>query len=59
VDKKLKIVAIVECRMTSSRLPGKILMIAGGKPMLQILTERLLRVPQLDEVVFATTVNQT
>jgi spore coat polysaccharide biosynthesis protein SpsF len=59
VDKKLKIVATVECRKTSSRLHGKILMEAGGKPMLQILAERLLKVPQLDEVVLATTVNQT
>ena len=58
MDKKPKIVATVECRMTSSRLPGKILMKAGGKPMLRILAERLLRVPQLEEVVLATTINQ-
>jgi len=54
-----KIVATVECRMTSSRLPGKVLMEAGGKSMLQILVERLKKVVQIDEIVLATTVNNT
>ena len=54
-----KIIATVECRMTSSRLPGKVLMEAGGKPMLQILVERLKKVNQLNEIVLATTVNKT
>ena len=52
-------IATVECRMTSSRLPGKVFMNAGGKPLLQILVERLRRVPQLDDIVLATTVNKT
>lgn len=43
--------------MTSTRLPGKVLMEAGGKPMLQILIERLSRVPQLDGLIVATTTN--
>ena len=50
-------VATIEARMTSSRLPGKVLMRAGGKPMLQILIERLQRIPELDEIVVATTTN--
>ena len=54
-----KVVAVVEARMTSSRLPGKILMTAGGKPLLQILCERLQRVARIDEIVIATTVNAT
>ncbi len=52
-----KIVATVEARMTSSRLPGKILMEAGGKPLLQILVERLRRAHTVDDVVVATTTN--
>ncbi len=43
--------------MTSSRLPGKVLLPAAGRPLLQILIERLRRAPGLDGVVIATTVN--
>jgi spore coat polysaccharide biosynthesis protein SpsF len=56
---KKRIVATIEARMTSSRLPGKVLMQAAGKPMLQHMIERLQRVPSLDGVVVATTVNAT
>jgi spore coat polysaccharide biosynthesis protein SpsF len=54
---RVKCVATVEARMTSSRLPGKVLLPAAGKPMLQILLERLAAVPRLDAIVVATTVN--
>jgi spore coat polysaccharide biosynthesis protein SpsF len=53
----LRCVATVEARMTSSRLPGKVLLPAAGRPLLQILVERLRRAPGLDGVVIATTVN--
>lgn len=43
--------------MTSSRLPGKVLMTAGGKPMLEILIERLQRTKCLDAIIVATTIN--
>jgi len=43
--------------MTSSRFPGKVLMEACGKPMLQHMIERLQRVPSLDGIVVATTGN--
>jgi len=39
------------------RLPGKVLLPAAGRPLLQILIERLRRAPGLDGVVIATTVN--
>lgn len=52
-----KIVATIEARMGSSRLPGKVLLPAAGKPMLQHLVERLRAVPSVNEVVLATTVN--
>ncbi|MFH2135419.1 MAG: glycosyltransferase family protein [Pseudomonadota bacterium] len=55
----MKIIATIEARMTSSRLPGKVLMQAAGKPMLEHLVERLRAVPSLDGVVLATTVNAT
>lgn len=43
--------------MASSRLPGKILAEADGKPMLERMIERLRHVPSLSEIVIATTVN--
>lgn len=45
--------------MTSSRLPGKVLMQAEGKPMLELMIERLRYVPELDDLVVATTSNGT
>ena len=45
--------------MTSSRLPGKHLLPACGKPMLMHLIERLKRVPLIDRIVIATTTNGT
>jgi spore coat polysaccharide biosynthesis protein SpsF len=55
----LKCVATIEARMTSSRLPGKVLLPAAGRPLLQILVERLQRAPGLDGLMIATTVNAT
>lgn len=54
-----KIVAIIEARMTSSRLPGKHMLLANGRPMIEHLIQRLKQVPSLDEIVMATTVNET
>jgi spore coat polysaccharide biosynthesis protein SpsF len=54
---KPKIVATIEARMSSSRLPGKVLFPALGQPMLAHLVHRLRSVPSLSEVVLATTVN--
>lgn len=55
----MKIVAIIEARMTSTRLPGKHLLPAAGKPMISHLVDRLKRVPSLNEIVMATTTNAT
>jgi len=53
----MKTVAIVEARMTSTRLPGKIILPILGKPMLELLIERLKRAKLLDQIVVATTRN--
>ena len=50
-----KTVIIVQARMGSTRLPGKILMQVLGKPLLAFLAERLRRVSQSDQIVVATT----
>ena len=49
----------IEARMTSSRLPGKMLMEIGGIPALAYMVERVRRTPSVDRVVLATTVNDT
>jgi Spore coat polysaccharide biosynthesis protein F, CMP-KDO synthetase homolog len=53
----MKIVATIEARMTSSRLPGKVLLPAQGKPMLYHLVSRLKAVHSISEIVLATTIN--
>lgn len=54
-----RICATIEARMTSSRLPGKVLKPYCGKPNLQHIIERLMRSRYIDDVVVATTVNET
>ncbi len=51
----MKVVAVVQARMGSSRLPGKVFADIGGKPMLQRVLDRLARSRSLDEVRVATT----
>lgn len=45
--------------MTSTRLPGKVLLPCAGKPMLELMVERVRRSRHIDEIVVATTVNAT
>lgn len=49
-----KVVAVVEARMGSSRLPGKTLMDVAGRPLLRRVVDRLALAATVDEVVVAT-----
>ncbi len=51
-------IAIIQARMSSTRLPGKILKEIQGKPMLELLVERLRRCKKLDKIVIATSNNE-
>ncbi|MGE4065080.1 MAG: NTP transferase domain-containing protein [Rhodospirillaceae bacterium] len=53
-EPKKRVVASVEARMGSSRLPGKVLMDINGKPSLSRLLARLRACRHLDDVVIAT-----
>lgn len=55
----MKIAAIVQARMLSTRLPGKVLMDLAGKPALQRMIERLRESKHLDDIIVATTINKT
>ena len=48
------IAAVVQARMSSRRLPGKVLRPLAGRPALQYLLERLERCEQIDRVIVAT-----
>jgi spore coat polysaccharide biosynthesis protein SpsF len=50
-------IAVVQARMTSTRLPGKVLLDLAGRPMLERQLERLGRSERLDEIVLAVTTN--
>jgi len=47
-------IAIIQARMSSSRLPGKVLKQLGGKPMIWHIVQRAMACQLVDEVVVAT-----
>ena len=51
----MKIVAIIQARMGSTRLPHKVMLPLGGKPALYHVVERVGSCSLIDEVVVATT----
>lgn len=52
----MKTVALVQARMGSSRLPGKVMRTIGGDTMIALLLARLARAAEIDEIVVATSV---
>lgn len=56
-EASVKRVAIIQARMTSTRLPGKVLLDLAGQPMLAQQLRRVKRCRHLDEIVLATTTN--
>ena len=50
-------IAIIQARMTSTRLPGKVLADIAGKPALQHMLARVAKARRVDDIVVATTIN--
>lgn len=55
----MKTLAIIQARMSSSRLPGKVLLEMGGKPMLAHVIERTRRAQSVDALLVATTTDSS
>ena len=51
----MRVVAIIQARMGSSRLPGKVLMDIGGATALARVVNRARRASLVDETIVATT----
>ncbi len=49
----MKVVAVIQARMGSTRLPGKVLMKLGGEPMLVRVVKRTARAEVIDQIVVA------
>jgi len=54
----MKTTAIIQARMSSTRLPGKVLMEVMGRPLLSYQIERLRFSKRIDEIIIATTTNK-
>ncbi len=49
----MRIIAVIPCRYTSTRLPGKALLAETGKPLVQHVYENVLRCRAIDRVIVA------
>ena len=47
------LICIIQARLTSSRLPNKVLKKINNKNSLQIIHEKLKKIKEIDEIVFA------
>ena len=52
-----KALAIVQARMGSTRLPGKMMLEIAGQPLLKLIFDRLKRSKAIDKLVLATSIN--
>lgn len=53
----MRVVAIVQARMGSTRLPNKVMKKINGVPMIELILSRLSQSKELDQVVVATSVD--
>ncbi|MBP1993974.1 cytidylyltransferase domain-containing protein [Paenibacillus eucommiae] len=54
----MKVAAIIQARMNSSRLPGKVLKQVMNKSLIEYQLERVSRSREINEIIIATTTNQ-
>ena len=49
----MKTVAIIQARMGSTRLPGKVMRLVNGRPLIELLLLRLSQATEVDEIILA------
>ena len=54
----VSVLAIVQARMSSTRLPGKVLKILDREPLIKILFQRLSRSKMIDKIILATSASE-
>ncbi len=54
----MKIIALVQARMGSTRMPNKVMKRINGIPMIELLLARLSRSKELDQIIVATTMSE-
>lgn len=54
---KQNIIAVIQARTSSTRLPGKVFLPLAGEPLLLRMYERVVRSKSIDEIVIATSLN--
>ena len=54
----MKVVAIVQARMSSTRLPNKVMKPIIGLPMIELLLSRLAKAKEVDQIIVATSLDQ-
>ena len=52
-----KTIAVIQARMGSTRLPGKVMRLIAGIPMIEVILRRLERCENLDQIVVVTSRN--
>ena len=53
----MKIVACIEARYSSTRLPGKMLIDIEGEPLLSSVINRIKKSKKIHEIIIATSIN--
>jgi len=59
MNAKEKIIGVITVRMASTRLPGKVMADIIGKPLVWHIVNRLQHIPDISNVVIATTENES
>ena len=54
----MKIIAIVQARMGSTRLPNKVMKTIGGVPMIELLLSRLSKAKEISQIIVATSIDE-
>jgi glutamate-1-semialdehyde 2,1-aminomutase len=54
----MKVVAIIQARMGSTRLPNKVMKLVDGVPLIELLLARLSKSRRIQQIVLATSIDQ-